>query len=394
MKTYSYTALDEWGGEHRGVRLAHGKRELSKELLNDGLLLDHARSHWGNRASRAQTVEALMARLELLLRANISVVDALELLGQTAPKDCRSLSITLLEHIRAGSRFSDAVTSMPQFFDPLCIALLGVGERSGELRSAVNNVKLQLEWQRSLRTRLRRVLGYPLLVSCVLLLVIAFLLTHVVPAFGDLLTGLGRSLPLQTRALLWLSTELDRIGWWLLVFFGLLLVAVFLLTRFYRSRLWLRRCQIKLPFVGAVILQIRLSRFSKAMAELTTAKIDLLKAIEICKAVLECEYLEQVMDNVHSKVLDGASLSSAVLEQALLPDDYARLLQLGEVSGQLPEMFMQLGDIYDGASRSQIELIESVATPVLMAILGGLLMWIVLAVLGPIYDVLSTVGSF
>ncbi|MBX2884191.1 MAG: type II secretion system F family protein [Granulosicoccus sp.] len=394
MKLFSYLAIDEQGREHAGTRQALTKDELTGNLLHEGLLLRHARVCRRNRAIGPRNVEALMIQLELLLRANISVVDALKLASRTSTGDCRWLALTLLERIRAGDRFSDAIAFLPDVFDPLGVALLSVGEKSGEVRVAVENFRRQLQWQRSRRSRLRRILLYPLTVSTVLILVVTFLLVYVVPSFGDLLSGLGQDLPSHTRALLWLSSAISRMGWWLL---GLLVLPWLLLTffsRFTKSRMYLRRCQLVLPLLGNVILRVRLARYSRAMAELTASNIDLLEAMKISGPVLECEYLERIMESVQARVLDGESLSSAVLDCPMLPEDYGRLLALGEASGQLPEMFSQVSDLYDSASSTQLAVIEGAASPVLMSLLGGFLMWIVLAVLGPIYDVLSVAGSF
>lgn len=386
--------MDEQGAERLGNRQALNREELTKALLEDGLLLCKARSGRVRKTNNSQAIEDLMTRLELLLRANISVVDALELASETTSRDCRSLALALLERIRAGSCFSEAIASMPLVFDPLTIALIGVGEETGELRFAIGNVKQQLQWQREIRKRLRRILIYPLTVGSVLIVVMAFLLIQVVPAFSSLLLGLDQTLPRQTQALLWLSAKSDVVAACIAFLVMLMLALCFVLSRFNQSKLWLRRCLLRLPLLGTVTLQIRLARFSRAMAELTKARVDLLKALEISNPVLECAYLERGMEAAYGQVLNGESLSSAMSECPSLPADYSRLLRLGEISGQLPDMFMQLSDIYDSTSSSQLALLEAVTTPVLMTVLGGLLMWIVLAVLGPIYDVLSVAGSF
>jgi len=396
LSHFFYKALDSDGHVVHGKKHCADRAQLVHELVQSGLLLVSYRRCWfsGFGLKQKKEFEDFTHALEFQLGANISLLDSLQLISRAQRSTGSTLAKSLLTSVKEGRSLSDVTAEQPDVFGRLAPALLGVGERTGNMVGAVSELHRSLVHSRRSRQRLRQAIIYPVTVACVLILVAIFMLFLVIPDLVNLLVNLNVELPPATRLIhalsIFVREQFERI----VVVLGSLIVVASMLIRHPRTKMRVQQWQFSIPVLGPLLLEIRLARFSRSLAVLISTGINLLDSLETAKPVLEQPYLENELSDVKAAVLSGTSLSSAMHQRNKFPSNFARLIEIGESTGMLSPMLHHAADGYDQSCELKIRQLEFWSTSILLVFLGLLLIGIVMSVLGPLYGSFSQVQAF
>lgn len=398
MPLFEYTGFDAGGRRVTGTIDSLGRKAAAQALRERGVFTTalaplsgrrHGVHRWFGAGQRVPTAELAAATRQLatMLGAGLALDDALGTVAEQTeiPLLHRTL-IGLREDVRQGEALHAALAKQPRIFPDLYVSIVRVGEDSGTLDQALQRMADFLENQARIRSRIQAALAYPVLMSLVGVGVLAFLFTFVVPKITRMLEEMGQALPWPT-ALLIQANRLVTGYWWLLL--PLLAFGIFLLDRYRRTeqgRLRLDRLLLETPLLGRLQLLIATARFARTLATLLGNGVPLLKALEIARSLLGNSNLRRAIETAGLRIQEGGSLAGALRESALFPPMLIQVTAAGEKSGQLEEMLQRVADSYEHQTDLAISGLLALLEPLMILVMGGIVGFVVLAILLPIFQ--------
>lgn len=396
MTYYRYTAIDQLGRQQRGCMDVPSEQSLVECLQQQELeLLTYKLGQpLFRRQPRVNSAVLIVfcIQMEQLLQAGVALLQAIaELAEQSEHKGLQAALRILYRDLEAGRLLSQAFQAQANIFPPLFGQLVDAGERTGQLSEIFGHLTRTLSWQADLLAQIRRGLTYPA-VLCVMVAVAAYvMLTFLVPQMASFLQGLGQELPWSTRLLLTLSDGVMAYGGWLLLGMVLLVGALILIVRHSpKAALLLDQCLLKIPVFGRLLHQLVLARLCRFLGLMYQTGIPLLQALEWCQPLLQQRVMALALAEVHQRVQAGESLTSSFKATLQFPPLMLRMLSVGETTGALDRMLLQLAAFYDREVQSQLQTLLRLLEPALTISLGLMLLFLMAAVMLPVYDSFSS----
>lgn len=391
---YRYRAATPQGQIVKGEVQALHELDLEAQLAHMGLLLLRASANHRRSVQRLtpRARISLLFQLELLLRAGVPLLSALGDLRQACEAaSSRQLCAGLAERIEGGATLAQAMAGYPGVFPQAVVQLVRCGEVSGQLAEVLQETVRWLKWQDELAAKTRRLLLYPGFVLAVITAVIVFLMVYLVPQLVLFLTSMGRAVPLQTRLLIALSDLFAHHGWLLLCALALPAAALAALAWAHAPvRQRLHQAQLALPLFGPVLKKMLLARFATTLSLLYRSGVPLIEALAVCQKISHNLALQQAIGAARERVVNGATLSEGFAAESVFSPLVIRMLKVGESTGALDAALSQVSYSYVRDIDESVGRLQALTEPALTLLLGLVLGWITLAVLGPIYDTIAS----
>lgn len=400
LTRYSYRAIDSQGRIVKGEMNALNELALAAALKTVSLELISARPQRSKqrsasrRLSRREMID-LFYYLEVLLRAGVPAIDALRDLGDTSDSHLlRQVAQGMAESIENGSSFSDALLQQPAAAQGVIPKLIRAGEESGQLVAVLGEIVAALKWADEVVAAAKKAVIYPAFALTVITGVIVFLMSYLVPQLIPFIKEMGGELPAHTRALIAVS-DFVKDYWWLLLPAPFVITATLsLLARMSRPfRKKLHQLVLRVPMFGPIIEKIVLSQVVNTLAMMYRSGIPLLDAILRAAESAGNLHIGDGLRDAHDRVATGTSISQAFAQTRIFPPLVVRMLRVGENSGQIDEALLNAKYFYQRDINETVGKLQTMIEPVLIVVLGLLLGWIMLAVLGPIYDTISKIKA-
>ena len=392
MPAFSYHALDADGHARKGVLQADTARAARASLRERGLnaldvvAVSESGAHEGGRGLSMAQLALLTRQMAALIGSGLPIDEALGALAEGSEGSLRSRLVALRARVMEGSTLAAAMAEAPGTFPVLYRATIAAGEASGQLDKVLARLADYTESREALRGKVILALAYPLLLSCVAILVVTGLMIWVVPQVIGVFEQAHQTLPWATRVLIGISAAVERFGAWLLVPPVLLVLAGMVASRTPSLRVAWQRGMLRVPVLGRLVRAGDTARFSRTLALLVGSAVPLLEALNIASQVVANATLREAFAQVAVRVREGGTLARALGESGQFPPVALRLVASGEKSGRLDTM------LFDAAAQQERELdiALGVATTVLgpgvILLVGGLVLFIVLAILLPIFS--------
>ena len=399
MPLYQYKAIDAAGKFISGSLDAGNVNDLELRLEKMDMDLvtfkqkEHGSDLFGRNKIGRRDLINFSFYLEQLTRAGVPLLEGLADLrdGEENPT-FRDVVTGVIEAIEGGNSFSQALELYPKIFDNVFVSLIRVGERSGRMSEVLIDITETLKWQDELLSKAKKVMTYPAVIGTLVMGVIMFMMIFVVPDIMDAIVSLGGEIPVETRLLIIVSNFL--IDYWYLVL-SAPIVTYFVLSYLYKTnskaRFRLDGLFLKLWIIGPVNEKIKISRFTRYFSLMFASGITVLDAISLSKNVVSNVVLEDGIDRAWQQISEGSSISEAFKNIGIFPPLVVRMLRVGESSGQMDKSLDNVSYFFDRDINDSIEKMEPVLQTSLMAIIGIIVLWLALPVLGPIYDTISTI---
>lgn len=397
MASFSYKAIRSDGKLIKGMLEALNIHDLESKLERTGCELIDARERKSRRSTilrkkitRRDLID-FFVHMEQMFAAGVPVIDSLNDFREGLdPSQLKDVVSSLIGKIESGSSLSAAMLTESKIFSSLMVELVKVGEVSGELATMFGEIKDALKWQDELISQTKKLMMYPLFVGAVVFAVLCFMMMYLVPQMIEFITSLDGELPIHTRALIAVSDFFVK--FWYLVF----LTPVFLfmgiklaITKSAKARLAFDKLVLGLPAIGSVIKKIILARFATNFSLLYRSGIGVLQGLKVTQGVVKNTYVEQEINYIQNQVTEGASISDAFTRTGLFPQLVLRMIRVGEQTGGLDKSLLNVSYFYNRDVKDSIEKIQSMIEPTMTVILGLLLGWIMVSVLGPVYELIS-----
>jgi type IV pilus assembly protein PilC len=277
-------------------------------------------------------------------------------------------------------------------FDNVFVSLVRAGEQSGQLPEVFKNLADNLRWLDELISQTRQLLILPLITLVVVLGVLTALLIFLVPQIAQLFKTMGLALPAQTRMLIAVSEFMTQ--YWYAVFGLPVVVFMVVATAVQRSPraayMW-DYAKLRLPLIGPTFLKIILSRFANVFALMYRSGITVLDAIKTSEDVVNNKVISDSLVRAGQQITAGESLSETFQNLGVFPPLVIRMLRVGESTGALDTALMNITYFYNRDVKESVDKAQKMLGPAMTIVLGGLLAFVVWAVLGPVYDILGKI---
>ncbi len=397
MPLYQYKAMNSTGRVMRGrmdainlIDLEMRLKRMELDFIN-GETLKSGSALGSSRVQRRELINFCF-HLEQLVRAGVPIVEGLgDLRDSLDNAHFRTVIAGLLESIEGGLTLSQGMEEHPRVFDEVFVNLTRAGEQSGRLPDVLNELGEALKWQDELAAQTKKLLLYPAFLGIVVVSVFLFMMLYLVPQLVGFMKNMGHELPLQTRILI--ATSDFLVHYWHAVLLVPLvsIVTISLAAQTRRDvRLRIDSAKLNLPVIGDIRRKIILSRFAGVFAMMYGAGIPILEAIRTCENVVGNSAVREGLQQAGRMISEGTQVTLAFQNVGLFPPLVVRMLRVGENSGALDTALMNVNYFYTRDVRESIERAQTMVEPVMTVIVGLILGWIMLSVLGPIYDTIAT----
>ena len=399
MPLFEYSGLDNQGRKKTGTIDGPGRSVVTQQLSDQGIYLTDLRETGTQRVRKLSfrfgmprklptgELAAATRQMATLLGAGLALDDALNTVNEQTDQPLLSKTFAKVrEHVVQGGTLHEALAEHRHIFPDLFINMIQVGEDSGTLDRTMYRLADFLESQARMRARIQSALAYPLLMTLVGSGVLVFLFVFVIPKITTMLNELDRALPWPTLMLITLTDFLAR-WWWLL---GLLLALALIALKRYRDtergREHIDSLLLKTPLFGRLQLLIVTARFARTLGTLLESGVPLLKALDISRNLLPNRVLNRAIETVTLRVQEGAGLATSLKETTVFPPMLAQLTAAGEKSGKLEEMLFRVADTYEHQTDLSMTGLLSLLEPLMILLMGGIVGFVVLAILLPIFE--------
>jgi type IV pilus assembly protein PilC len=397
MPLFNYKAIDANGKAILGQIDALNVVDLELRLKRMGLDLvvggpTKRAMGFGRGVTRPELINFCF-HLEQLSSSGVPLVEGLtDLRDSVENPRFREVISGLIEGIQGGQNLSGALSNYPEVFSSVFRALIKAGEDTGRLPEVLRSLVENLKWEDELRAQTKKLVMYPLFVGTVVLGVTFFLMVYLVPQMVSLIKTMGQTLPLHTRVLIAVSNFLVSYWWAVLlapfaIFFGIKFAAQTNPVLRYR----LDGFKLRLPLIGPILRKIILSRFASVFALMYSSGITILDAIRSSEEIAGNAVIQEALHTVGQEIGEGKNVTAAFQDVGMFPPLVVRMLRVGESTGALDTALANVSYFYNREVREGIGKIQVMIEPTLTVVMGVLLGWVMLSVLGPIYDMITKI---
>jgi len=400
MPVYSYAGLSPDGKNVAGIIDADSPRAARVKLRRSGVFptsLAETQGETTQRTSRSisrlfervspQELAVVTRQLSTLVSAGLPLVDCLSaLIDQVDSERLKRTLTQTRERVNEGSSLADALAEHPKLFSELFVNMVRAGEASGALDVVLLRLADYTESTASLRSKVRSALTYPAIMLVFGGLILFFLLSYVVPKITRLFLESKQVLPLPTRVLMAISGALA--AWWP-VLLVLLVLSIFGLRWYVRTpngRHSYDRWVLRAPVFGKLAQKIAVARFSRTLSTLLRSGIGLLPSLDIVKNIVDNRVLFDATEAARDAIREGQSIAPPLKKSGIFPPLMIHMIAVGERSGRLEEMLFKTAETYEAEVDTTIATLTTLLQPVMTLFMGGIVLFIVLSILLPIFQ--------
>lgn len=402
MPVYDYTALDIRGKTTSGIIDAESAPAARQKLRSSSIFPvsveevqettskdDSPTFSVRNVFSRVKRSEISMftRQLATLVGAGFPLVSAIDaLIPQTKSNVLKRTLSQIKDSIVEGKSFADALSPYPDIFSSLYSNMIHAAETSGTLEIVLDKLADITEKQQALKNRIQSAMAYPIFMTLLGTVVLFFLLTYVIPSVTSIFSDMNQVLPAPTRFLITISDSLKAYWWIILITIAGAAVAFRSVRKMTRGRYFIDKTILSLPVIGLMVKKLAAARFSRTLGSLLENGVPMLSALEIVKNIAGNIVISDTIEDAAKEVEKGQGLGTALAEGKILPDLSIQMIQVGEQSGKLEAMLNKVADVFENEVESSIAAMTSLVEPVMLLIMGAIVMFIVLSILLPIFE--------
>ncbi|ODS30394.1 MAG: type IV fimbrial assembly protein [Candidatus Scalindua rubra] len=402
MPTFKYKARDRVGKAVAGILDAPGADVARVRLGEMGYIpiaLEEGKAKTKEKGPsisflkpkvRPKDIIVFTRQLSTVFAAGIPLLRAIQALyEQMENKTFKEVLQKVTKEIQEGASFSDALEKHPKVFSKIYVSMIRAGEASGTLEDILKRLALLAEHEAETKAKIKAATRYPKIVIGAMLVAIVILMKFVVPNFMSIFETVELELPMATRMLIAANSIFSN--YWYILFggAGILFFAFSKYTKTRQGRRQMDALKLKIPIFGPIFLKIAMSVFTRTMSTLNRSGISIIKNLEICAEVVDNVIIAEVVDNLKENVKQGKGIASTMKESKIFTPMVIQMMSAGEESGELDNMLVKVSEYYDMEVDYAIGNISSLIEPVLLAFLGAVVLFLMLAIFMPMWDLVK-----
>ncbi|AXN32047.1 type II secretion system inner membrane protein GspF [Vibrio coralliilyticus] len=400
MAAFEYKALNKKGKTQKGVIEGDNARQVRARLKEQGLMPVEVSET--RQKAKKQTEQAgltfkrgistpdlalITRQLATLVQSGMPLEECLKAVSEQSEKPrIRTMLLAVRSKVTEGYTLADSLADFPHIFDDLFRSMVSAGEKSGHLDAVLERLADYAENRQKMRSKLQQAMIYPVVLVVFAVGIVAFLLAAVVPKIVGQFVQMGQELPQSTQFLLASSDFIQNWGIQILVALTVLVYLFkFALSKPNLRLSWDRKI-VHMPMIGKISRGLNTSRFARTLSICTSSAIPILEGMKVAVDVMSNHYVKQQVLSATDNVREGASLRKSLEQTKLFPPMMLHMIASGEQSGELESMLTRAADNQDANFESTVNIALGIFTPALIALMAGLVLFIVMATLMPILE--------
>lgn len=433
MAQFQYIALDDKGQETQGVIEAATDQDAVAQIRAQGLhptkigpvsakkAGSKARPKKGAKAParkaakkkkgaasqagkriKPKVLMIFTRQLATLIDSGLPLLRGLTVLGRQEPNPAlRDTINAIADSVQSGSTFSESLAQHPKIFNKLYVNMVKAGELGGVLEVVLNRLAEYQEKAQKLKNKIVSAMVYPVIVLFIAVSIMLFLMLVIVPKFKDMFASMGNAeLPAISRIVFGFSEGLIKGGplgipnaVWLFLVVGLIVFLYKIYANTDNGRKMVDRVKLKLPIFGDIQRKSAVARFSRTLGTLVTSGVPILQALQITRETAGNVVISGGVDKIHDAVKEGESIVTPMVSTGLFPQLVTSMVEVGEETGQLPEMLLKVADVYDDEVDNAVTALTSILEPLMIVFLALVVGAVVFALFLPLIKLITNVGA-
>ena len=424
MANFQYSALDAKGEQTTGAVSAATEAEAIQQLRAKGLYPTQiseegkskgkgktapakakakakavSKGHVGGRI-KPKSLMIFTRQLATLIDSGFPLLRSLTVLEKQEPNPVLKATVSALaENVQGGSTFSESLAQHPKIFNKLYVNMVKAGELGGVLEIVLNRLAEYQEKAQKLKNKIVSAMVYPVIVMFIAVAILVFLMIFIVPKFKEMFTNTDSELPLISKIVFGMSEFfLARPLFvpnvvFVFIMFG---IGVFLFNLWGRTsggRVIIDNMKLKMPILGDIQRKSAVSRFSRTLGTLVTSGVPILQALNITRDTAGNVVISHAIEKVHEAVKEGETIVTPLQASGVFPNMVISMVDVGEETGQLPEMLLKVADVYDDEVDNAVTALTSILEPIMIVILALIVGAVVFALFLPLIKMISTMGN-
>ena len=425
MANFQYSALDAKGEQSTGIVSAGTEAEAIQQLRARGLYPTQINEEGKTKGKAAPAAKAkgkakgkpvakgqvggrikpkslmiFTRQLATLIDSGLPLLRSLTVLEKQEPNPVlRATVSSLAENVQGGSTFSESLAQHPKIFNKLYVNMVKAGELGGVLEIVLNRLAEYQEKAQKLKNKIVSAMVYPVIVMFIAVAILVFLMIFIVPKFKEMFSSTDSELPLISKIVFGMSEfflarplVVPNVVF-AFIAFG---IGVFLFNLWGKTvggRKIIDNMKLKMPILGDIQRKSAVSRFSRTLGTLVTSGVPILQALNITRDTAGNVVISRAIEKVHEAVKEGETIVTPLQASGVFPNMVISMVDVGEETGQLPEMLLKVADVYDDEVDNAVTALTSILEPIMIVILALIVGAVVFALFLPLIKMISTMGN-
>ena len=410
MPMYAFKGVSPSGKSVNGVRDAESPKTLRQLLRKDGVLVTSFElSRGGKQAKEANKNKGGLSRdvdlggilggvkkteiasftrqMSTLIKSGIPLAEALgALVDQVTNLRFKTPLSEVRTNVNEGMSLADALAKHPRLFDELFVSMVRAGEIAGNLDEVLTRLADFLENAQKLKSKIQGAMIYPLVMLFVGVGIMAVLMIKVIPEITQMFTSQGKTLPWNTRLLIWTSGFMGKNILWLSLGTVIAIVVFLKWSTSKEGRPIWHRFVLGLPVLGQLVRTINVGRFARTLGTMLHAGVPMLRSLDTAKMIMGNVILQRAIDDAKKAVTEGESLAQTLKKSGQFPATMTHMVAVGEKAGQLEQMLERVATTYEAEVDTKLGRFTALLEPMMLVFMGGAVAFIVFSILQPIMD--------
>jgi type IV pilus assembly protein PilC len=398
MSTYKYVARDFTGNRKEGARQAASSGDVLSWLREQGytpvsvdalqeVVKRRRRSTGRRRRIRSADLAALCWQLTTMVEGGIPITSALETISDDVDNArLQQILKQVLERMHRGQPFSESLAEYPKVFNPLTIAMVMAGEAGGALPQTLRRLAEYFDGRDKLRKKIVTAMAYPIFAFVLIIGIVMFIMTFIIPRFRKMFDQFGGTLPGFTRGFMKFYDLVKFNIHYIIGGLVLLIIVLSLINKTRRGHQTFSKFVLDVPLFGKILSQGFVATFCRTMSTLIGAGVSVLEVFDIMAGMTKNDVIKAAVTRTRERIVEGSNLSLSLASSGFFPNLVVKMMQVGEESGALSRVLERTADYYERKVDVTVKTMISLLEPIMIVTVGGIVLVVVLALYLPIFS--------
>lgn len=399
MPAYAWKGKNRLGDLQEGVIVAETKDGAAATLKRNGIQVVSIRPQAASNTKNLGKVKpkdlAIFTRqFSVMIDAGLPLVQCLEILGaQQTDKGFQKIIAAVRSDVEQGATLQTAMSKHPKAFNDLYVNMVGAGEAGGILDLILQRLSGYIEKAVKLTSKVKGAMTYPITIIIIALVVVGIIMVKVIPVFSQMYEGMGSSLPVPTQVCIAMSNVIIHYFYLVVLF---IVLAVVGLKQYYKTpagHLAIDNLLLRIPVIGDLLRKVAVARFCRTLGTLTSSGVPILEGMEITARTAGNVVIQNAILKSREAVEQGRNIAGPLAETKVFPPMVVQMVGVGEATGALDAMLGKVADFYEDEVDNAVAGLTSLMEPIIIAFLGGIIGFIVVAMYMPIFNLANVMGK-
>lgn len=398
MPVFAYTAIDTNGRTVRSTMEADSEQLVLAKLRDQAMHCTEIKvsksknKGFGRKKLKAKTIVVFSRQFATMIDSGIPILRCLDILtNQQKEQTMREALEAVTNDVKSGMALNESLLKHPHVFSKLYVNMIRAAEVGGILDQILDRLAGFLEYESEIRGKIKSAMMYPVLVLIFSMIMLFVLFSFVLPKFKEIFTGMDVELPPVTAAMFNFG-DFMQASWWIILLVGFgIWFGIKQWGKTPNGRYKLDYMKLKMPIIGELTMKMSIARFTRTFGTLINSGVPMLRSLEIVGETMNNSVLSTAIDQTRSSIREGQKLSEPLTKSNLFPTMVTCMIDVGEESGRLSEMLVKVGDFYDAEVEATVKGLTSMIEPALIMFMGGIVGFIAISVMTPIFKLVNSV---